>query len=184
MAKTNGTVPSQEDFEKRRQALERALAYFHGLIETTFRTTAVLDPKAAAKIAALHLNYIQTHVRDVLDERANRFKVASGLELCSVCTQPFTAADPALTRKINAEFAFACALGAIEEIDCASPDHIEIELSRINHVQIVDTLHESKRQHVLWLESKDLTEMPFLSNASYLEILWLCLNIRYQALAT
>lgn len=184
MAKTNGTVPSQEDFENRKQALERALAYFHGLIEPAFGATATLDPKAAAKIAALHYEYMQAHVRDVLDERANRFKVASGLELCSVCVQPFTASDPSLSRKLNAEFAFACALGAIEEIDCASPEQIELELSRINHVQIVDTLHESKRQHVLWLESKSLEEMPFLSNASYLELLWLCLNIRYQALAT
>lgn len=184
MAKTNGTVPSQEDFENRRQALERALAYFHGLIERSFGTTATLDPKAAAKIAALHYQYMQTYVRDVLDERANRFKVASGLELCSACVQPFTAADPTLSRKINAEFAFACALGAIEEINCASPDYVELELSRINHIQIVDTLQESKRQHVLWLESKDLNEIPFLSNASYLELLWLCLAIRYQALAT
>ena len=184
MAKTNGTVPSQEDYENRKQALERALAYFHGLIEQTFGTTATLDPMAAAKITALHLEYIQDRVRDVLEERANRFKVASGLELFSVYVQPFIAADPALTRKINAEFAFACALGTIDEIDCAAPDKIEMELSRINHVQIVDTLHESKRQHVLWLESKDLVEIPLLSNASYLEILWLCLNIRYQALAT
>lgn len=184
MAKTNGTVPSQEDFENRKQALERALAFFQGLIEPSFGTTATLDPLAAAKIAALHFEYMQTYVRDVLDERANRFKVASGLELCSDCVQPFTAANASLSRKINAEFAFACALGAINEIDCAAPDRIEIELIRINHKQIADTLLESKRQHVLWLESKDLHEMPFLSNASYLELLWLCLSIRYQALAT
>jgi hypothetical protein len=58
MAKSNSTVPTQHDYEARKQALDNALAYFHRLIEPAFGIRATVDPLASAKIAALHYEYM------------------------------------------------------------------------------------------------------------------------------
>lgn len=135
---------------------------------------------APHKIAHYYWWALTTYVRPLLaaDAKANRYKIASLLELCIARVKPFRHTDKATESRVNAQFGMIAAITVIEGFAKTTrisrpPDTDKSELANAIRWSLDD--HED----VMFLKNDNVS--PFLLNSGYWHALdWLCVAYRSE----
>lgn len=142
-----------------------------------------IKPKAIDEIAwRLSLGYFtlcHKYIKPVVDERINRYKMASLLELIIVKEQVLTleTKDEFSNRMLNAQFGTSAAFSLL---NCMISDATNQLIFDTNNVGINDRVELIIDDHLTWLTSKPPHDLAIFINAQFYELMEVLAGADYQ----
>jgi hypothetical protein len=124
----------------------------------------------ARKISSVYFSMCYAHVKPAVEDKTNKFKMASLMELIIVQEQVLFHPDfdEQKTRELNADFGIVAAFSLI---DCMiSHSTQEVFCNTVNN-PFNDKIDSIIDGHRTWLITKQLTEMPILLNSQFYEMM-------------
>jgi hypothetical protein len=167
------TRPDKSKIQKRTNEIQRLVNDFIGFYENKHNIKISAIDDIAAKLSSAYFSICYTHVKPVVDDKINVFKMASIMELLIVKEQVLhhpesTEEDDTKNRQLNADFAMGAALSMIScMITNASQEIIPVTVNSSVNISIQERLED----HAVWLRTKPLTEMPVFINAQFYQML-------------
>jgi len=167
-------LTQQERFDKRKNEITRAINHFKMLFGRNYDDSqfSVLED-AGYLITKLYASILYPEVKEFIDDKAVRFKIASLTELCIISIQPFRSKNVKLQREMNAQVAFYVAIGIFASMDTNSFER-SFAISPLE-----DFFEDIKRKHLEWLSIKKTNMMCIISNEHTLELMHEFYNFRW-----
>lgn len=175
MFDTNWGIPEQDkaSLSKRIAELDTFLDKVQPKIEEKYGQLRRVE-FAANRLGHYYWWHLVTFIRPVLEEgaRANRYKVASLLELCIVRLKPLRSTDRGADFRVNAQ------VGAIAGITVINDFAGEIRIDRppkSDQSTLAAEIRRTMTDHEDAMFLKDDNRSPILINSGYWQALdWLC----------
>jgi hypothetical protein len=122
------------------------------------------------------------HIKPVVEDKINRFKMASLMELIIVKEQVLihpqsTPQDDTLNRELNADFAIGAALSMISCMISGADQ--EIVTDTVN-CEVNLRIENILKDHSVWLKTKPVKGMPVFINAQFYELIEMVNGIPLQ----
>jgi hypothetical protein len=152
-------LTEEERFEKRQAEITRALQEFTKSYSKKFDTSDFQIYEDTPYLITKLYYKILPKVKEFIDDKTIRFKIASLTELCIIRLQPFkNQNDIKAQREMNANFAFYISVSLFASMDPASYD------KTFSISPLEDFFEDIKRKHVEWLSIKKKKMMCVISN--------------------
>jgi hypothetical protein len=155
---------------KRQPVLERLFNDFIGSYEDRKGIVLTIRENSIPKLSLAYFTFCYTYIKPAVEDKINRFKMASVMELLVVMEQVLVHPDEdeSLDRQVNAEFGITAALSLI---NCMIANAKKEFCFDCHNVSINEKATEILDNHIYWLMAKDLNELPIIINAQFFELL-------------
>jgi hypothetical protein len=143
---------------------------FIGFYEKKFNVTVSITPDTAEIISSLYFTLLSKDIKPVLNNKANRFKMASLIELVIVKYQLLIhpSGDEMENRNLNSLFAMNAGLSLI---DCMINNAGQEFFCNTQNAIVDKKVEKILDDHRVWLQTKELNEMPIFINAQFYELI-------------
>ncbi|PHR32426.1 MAG: hypothetical protein COA38_06570 [Fluviicola sp.] len=170
--------------DERQKHIHELLDYLVQLLESEFGTKVTYIDKASEKISLTYFYLCYKHIKPSVEEKINKFKMASVMELLIIQEQIFITEDESKRRRTNAIAGMSAAFSLINSMI----HHDEEDLFYIDTKNIgVDArLKTILKNHVIWLETNGITEgsdihqMPVFINSQFHELIEVLAGARFE----
>lgn len=169
---------THETVEKRIAEISSLLNYFIEYYSNENNLNISMQEHIPEKITNLYYELLYREVKGYVPKKINRYKIGALTELCIVCLQPLSVEDKALSKKINAAFAFFASTSIILESKTRTENLDKLSGNK----RVNDVFEISKNQRLVWLESKKQYSFPIFINGLALFTLFELYHQRFQAL--
>lgn len=177
-------LESEEDVDSRAKEriphIQRLIDDFISAYQAKYSEVSIscIDDLAES-LSYLYFSICFAHVKPVIQEKTNRFKMGSLMELVIVKTQGLIPSGDDVTekRRLNAIFGITAALSLINSMVRANGGEI---VFTTQNAAIDKKLEDLFDDHKLWLSTKSLDELPIFVNAQFYELLEVILTAPLQ----
>lgn len=124
----------------------------------------------ARKISSVYFSMCYAHFKPAVEDKTNKFKMASLMELIIVQEQVLFHPDfdEQQTRELNADFGIVAAFSLIDCMISHSTQEVFCNTANNPFNDKIDRIIDG---HRTWLITKQLTEMPILLNSQFYEMM-------------
>lgn len=160
----------QELINNRQSAIQKLVDDFKHHYQEKYKLDIQSIDDVAQKLSSLYFSMCYAHFKPAVEDKTNKFKMASLMELIIVKEQVLfhPQFDEPKNRELNADFGL---IAAFSLIDCMiSHSTQEVFCNTLNNPfnAKIDSIIDG---HRTWLMTKKLTEMPILLNSQFYEML-------------
>ncbi|MCW3084490.1 MAG: hypothetical protein JWP12_1856 [Bacteroidetes bacterium] len=154
---------------ERTPCIQKLVDDFIRFYENKYKITVSTTPDTAEIISSIYFSLFYKDVKPAVNNKANRFKMASLMELVIIKTQLLICpGDEAENKKLNALFAMNAALSLI---DCMINNAEQEFFCDTKNTAVDKEIEKILDDHRLWLETKQVNEMPVFINAQFYELI-------------
>ncbi|MDG1331545.1 MAG: hypothetical protein P8P74_04400 [Crocinitomicaceae bacterium] len=174
----------QELANEREQYILDLLELLVELLGKKLNTKVTYIDRASAKISLTYFFLCYEHIKPSVEEKINKFKMASVMELLIIQEQIFRTEDATLQRRANAIAGMSAAFSLINSMIYHDED--EGFYIDTRNIAVDDRLKTILKNHVLWLETNGLSEdtgmhqMPVFINSQFHELLEVIGGVRIE----
>lgn len=167
--------------EKRASLIQQIIDDFIEYYEREFEVTVDVIENASQKLSLLYFTICYQEVKPLVNDKANRYKMASLMGLLIVKHQilihPDSGDNPRLNRSLNAKFAMAVGFSIIDCMIVSVKTAYHFDTS---NVAVNESVKKVIDDHELWLTTKNLNDLPMMINSQFLELLDIMLRASYE----
>ncbi len=133
----------------------------------------------AQSISLSYFKLCYGYIKPVISNNTNRFKMASLMELVIVQQQVLRSDSYSKmqNRELNALFGMTAALSLI---NCMITNAKQEILSNTNNTEVDVRVDKILKDHLLWLKTKELDEMPIFINGQFYELMEILHVVPFQ----
>ena len=155
---------------KRVSNIQQLVDDFLRFYENKYNVVVSITPDTAEIISSLYFTLLREDVKPVLNNKANRFKMASLMELVIIKYQLLIhpSCDETENKRLNSLFAMNAGLSLV---DCMINNAGQEFFCDTKNAIVDKKVEKILDDHRLWLETKDLNEMPIFINAQFYELI-------------